>query len=185
MNIKVMWDLVCTIIDLSSRGDKWVGKREDGKIIMIDEGRFKISKGMRVPVSIYKETKTCCFGHIDTGIWINSRGAYIPIETNFNDKEVIQREASLIKQGWDWNEEEHRRKVREYEIRRQGWKEKVEELLDLDSRKYTSSYMSCVTKKVSRSLTQEELEVVRAYFELPPWGVTDRDSYIITDSYTD
>jgi hypothetical protein len=75
--------------------------------------------------------------------------------------------------------------MEEYRAEQAARKVVVDRLLDLDTRRYTSTYMTRIEKRSSEPLSVEDCRTILRFLELPPWGVTDKGDHIITDSYTD
>jgi len=187
MELRPMWSVVVVLECLSRRGDRWVAHAEGNrKVILVDPGyRHKVEAGMTVPIVVDKEVKTCSFGRVETGVWIDGRGAWLDISTDFNDDDVIRNEAEAIKAKWEKEAEKHRLMMEEYRAEQAARKVVVDKLLDLDSRRYTSTYMTRIKKRSDKPLSSEECQTILRYLELPPWGVMDKGDHIITDSYTD
>jgi len=187
MEIRRMWTMIATICCLSKRGDKWVAKVSEGsKVILLDKSsRHSVEPGMKVPVDIAKEIESCMFGRIETGIFINGRGVWLPLDIEFENDRAVLEAAKVIKKKWDEDAEKHKAEAAKYAAEQAERKLVVERLLDLATRKPAGNYMSRIQKRDKAPLTSEEKETIRAYFQLPPWGVTDRGEFIVTDSCTD
>jgi len=184
MNLRPMWSVVVVIKYISRRGDRWVAFSE-GKVILINSNRHKMEVGMTVPVLIDKEIETCSFGHVETGVWIDGRGAWLPIDTDFMDEDAVHRASKIIKAKWDAANEEHHKKAEVWKVEQAERKLIVDSLLMLETRKYTHQYSSKIKKRSNAPFSKEERRIILQYFGLPPWGVMDCGTYILTDSYTD
>jgi hypothetical protein len=177
------WTLLATIICLSNRGDRWVAKH-NGKVILVDQNR-DVKIGMVVPIKIYRESEKCDFGRIECSLIINGMYAFMPATFNYFCDEAIGKWAA----EWKSKREEENRKANvqaaKYKEEQAERKKVVEKLLNLDSRRRASRYMTHIDKRSMSPLTVEEKALFISYFELPPWGIADHGSYIATDSYTD